>query len=459
MKGATVRAVFEELLPLLAALVAVGVMGYAATESNQALMAAAAVLLAALTTALSGWARAAALSAYPLAFLSYIILFPEKLILEDLLTAALVMAGLLLMVYREHLSLVDLQWKRRTIRALQRGSQKLAQAQTADRVIEASTEMIYQLGLAPNLAYVAYRDGSPQVLAARGAFQSHLYQPIFPSHNDSRSVQADHWVIEEVLVRLPREQRTHFLAVPVNNRDTQHLGTVVLAQPANATFLAEGEEILHSFARLMGAQLGQFAAIDDLREAQDLSLQVLGGTLEQRDDETGGHTGRVVELSLRLGRALGFGEQKLTALRWGAYLHDLGKIAIPDAILHKPGALTPAERKVMESHARIGYELLQKLHFLPTETLDLVRYHHEKWNGTGYPAGLRGQDIPETARVFSIVDVYDALTSERPYKAAWTRQEALAEIERQTGQHFDPRYVETFVAMLREEEGGDLLQE
>lgn len=437
---------------------AVGVMGYAAVQGNQALMAAAAVLLAALTTALSGLTRWAALAAYPAAFLCFMLLLPEEFVLSDLLTAGLVLAGLFLIIYREEINIADLRWKRRSLTALQRGSEQLSKAQTADQVIEAGTDMIYQLGLAPNLAYLAYRSGSPQILAARGAFEPHIGEPIFPSGNDSRSVQADHWVVEEALVRLPREQRRHFMAVPVNNRDTQHLGTIVLAQPAGAAFGAEGLEILKSFTRLMGAQLGQFAAIDELKEAQDLSLRALGGALEQRDDETGGHTGRVMELSVRLGKALGFSESRMTALRWGAYLHDLGKIAIPDAILHKPGLLTPDERKIMESHTKRGYDLLQNLHFLPTETLDLVRYHHEKWNGTGYPAGLRGQDIPEAARVFSIVDVYDALTSERPYKPAWTQQQALDEIRRQAGKHFDPRYVEVFVRMLQEEGDGGLLQ-
>lgn len=438
---------------------AVGVMGYAGVQGNQALMAAAAVLLAALTTTLSGLVRLTALVAYPVAFLSSMLLFPEQFALEDLLTAALVLAGLFLIVYREQLNLADLSWKRRSLIALERGSERLAQAQTAEQVIEAGTEMIHQLGLAPNIAYLAYRGGSPQILAARGAFVEHVGVPIFPSHNDSRSVQADHWVVEEALVRLSREQRRHFLAIPVNNRDTQHLGTIVLAQTTNTIFPAEGQEILKSFTRLMGAQLGQFAAIDDLKDAQDLSLRALGGALEQRDDETAGHTGRVVELSLRLGRALGFSESRMTALRWGAYLHDLGKIAIPDAILHKPGMLTPDERKVMESHTKRGYDLLQNLHFLPTETLDLVRYHHEKWNGTGYPAGLRGKDIPDAARVFSIVDVYDALTSERPYKPAWSQQQALEEIRKQAGKHFDPHYVEVFVRMLQEEGDGGLLQQ
>ncbi|GHG07001.1 phosphohydrolase [Deinococcus piscis] len=422
-------------------------------------MAASAVLLAALTTSLTGPIRWAALLAYPAAFLAYIVLFPKQLVAQDLLTATLVLAGLFLIIYRDQLNVSDLRWQRRTVQALRSGSERLAQAQTAEQVTEAGAEMIHQLGLAPNLAYLAYRGGSPQILAARGAFVPFMGQPIFPSHNDSRSVQADHWVVEEALVRLPRDQRTRFLAVPVNNRDTQHLGTIVLARPGNAEFHPDNVGVLQSFTRLLGAQLGQFAAIDELSEARDLSLKALGGTLEQRDDETGGHTGRVVDLSLRLGHALGFSESKMTALRWGAYLHDLGKIAIPDAILHKPGLLTPSERKVMESHTKIGYDLLQNLHFLPTETLDLVRYHHEKWNGGGYPAGLRGYEIPETARVFCIVDVYDALTSERPYKEAWSQQRALQELRDQAGKHFDPHYVDVFLRMLREEGADSLLEQ
>ncbi|MFC6590816.1 HD-GYP domain-containing protein [Deinococcus lacus] len=189
-----------------------------------------------------------------------------------------------------------------------------------------------------------------------------------------------------------------------------------------------------------------------------MTLRTLGSALEHRDNETSGHTERVVSLSVRLGQRLGWSPDQVLALRWGAYLHDLGKIAIPDAILHKAGPLSGPEMQIMQSHPRIGYDLLQNLPFLPSEALDLVRYHHEKWDGSGYPAGLRGKEIPETARIFSIVDVFDALTSARPYKAAWTHEQALAEMRKQSGKQFDPELLRAFARMIEDESGTRLIE-
>ena len=180
--------------------------------------------------------------------------------------------------------------------------------------------------------------------------------------------------------------------------------------------------------------------------------------MEHRDDDTGGHTQRVVTLSLRLAARLGWDDERLKAVRWGAYLHDLGKIAVPDSILHKRGPLDPNERASMQRHAILGYDMLQDLHFLPAETLDLVRYHHERWDGGGYPSGLRGQDIPDTARLFSIIDVYDALVNARPYKPAWSRERALQELRRQSGSQFDPQFVDAFLRMMSEHDDAKLVR-
>lgn len=295
------------------------------------------------------------------------------------------------------------------------------------------------------------------ILAATGAFESQIEKAIQPSDNDSRSVQADHWVAEEALMLLKRDDRRRYLVTPVYGRASNHLGVLILTRPDERDFDDEEESVVASFGRLLGAQLGQWHAIRDLRDANELTLRSLGAALERRDDETGGHTQRVVNTSMRLARRLGWDEEQVKALRWGAYLHDLGKIAIPDAILHKPGPLDIDERRIIQTHTSVGYDILQDLHFLPAETLDLVRYHHERWDGTGYPTGLRGQNIPETARVFSIVDVYDALTNARPYKPAWTRERALQEIRAQSGKQFDPQYVEAFLRMVADQDDAKLV--
>ena len=378
----------------------------------------------------------------------------------------LLLLGLSLLLTSQRRAQGETARRENVIRALEKGSAELADAKDTASVIRAGIQTLDQLRVAPNLAFVAYRRGTPHVLGARGAFTELLGKPILPGNGkeDSRSVQADHWVAERALSQIPREQRQFFLSVPVEGLSGQQLGLLLLARPSlggsarQGDFRPDERSVTSAFARLFGSALGQWQAIRELRDANELTLRSLGSALEHRDDETGGHTARVVDLSEKLARRLGWKEEAVKSLRWGAYLHDLGKLAIPDSILHKPGQLTPDERRVIQKHTTVGYDMLQDLHFLPAETLDLVRYHHERWDGQGYPSGLRGQDIPSTARVFSIVDVYDALTSARPYKAAWTRERALGEIRSQGGRQFDPQFVESFVVMMTEQDDAKLVR-
>ncbi|GGR79279.1 HD-GYP domain-containing protein [Deinococcus sedimenti] len=429
---------------------------YAAWQHHTALMAGAALAMAAATVGASGQIRLLPVLAFAVAFLISLLLPGTPLGLLDLAAALLMMAGLGFRIVQEQVSARQLHWQRNTVLALHAGSERLADARDADAIIRAGLGILDKLQVAPNLAFVAYRQGTPHILAAKGAFESFLERPIHPSGNDSRSVQADHWVAEEALALLKKPQRQHYHVAPVYGRATTHLGMLILTRTHDA-FDAEEIDVVASFARLLGAQLGQWNAIRDLRDANDLTLRSLGAALEQRDDDTGGHTNRVVTMSVRLARRLGWDEDQVKALRWGAYLHDLGKLAIPDAVLHKRGALDFEERRVIQTHTTIGYDMLQDLHFLPAETLDLVRYHHERWDGTGYPSGLRGPNIPDTARLFTIVDVFDALTNARPYKPAWTRERAISEIRAQAGQQFDPQYVEAFLRMMAEHDDAHLV--
>lgn len=182
-----------------------------------------------------------------------------------------------------------------------------------------------------------------------------------------------------------------------------------------------------------------------MQASVEAGITGMGVLLEMRDLETAGHTARVVDLALRLGTAAGLGASDLTHLRLGAYLHDVGKLAVPDAVLLKPGPLDPAEWAVMQTHAEIGAALAAKLPSIGGPALDVVHFHHERWDGTGYPRRLAGPDIPHLARLFSICDVFDALVSPRPYKRAWTSQEARAELISQKGRQFDPELVELFL--------------
>ena len=178
------------------------------------------------------------------------------------------------------------------------------------------------------------------------------------------------------------------------------------------------------------------------------SFLALGLALEARDLETAGHTERVVRYATALGETFGLNALQLEALRQGAYLHDLGKLAVPDAILLKPGKLDPEEWKIMKTHVERGFHLASKIPGLTQGALNVIRHHHERWDGTGYPDGLKSDTIPLEARFFAVCDVYDALVSERPYKRAWTQAEALAQLRMDSGKHFDPTVIEAFMDTL-----------
>jgi len=172
--------------------------------------------------------------------------------------------------------------------------------------------------------------------------------------------------------------------------------------------------------------------------------------LDLRDKETEGHSRRVTELTVRLCRQLGVPAAELVHVQRGALLHDIGKMGIADAVLLKPGPLTPEERLEMQRHPGYAVDLLAPIQFL-RPAMDIPHHHHEKWDGTGYPEGLRGAAIPLTARAFAVVDVFDALTNDRPYRPAWPRARVLAYLEEQAGSHFDPAIVRAFLEMLAAE--------
>ncbi len=182
----------------------------------------------------------------------------------------------------------------------------------------------------------------------------------------------------------------------------------------------------------------------ELMEAYDSTIEGWSRTLELRDDDTVGHSNRVMETTVRLARALGLPEDEIVHLRRGALLHDIGKIGIPDAILRKETSLTEQEWQVMRTHPVLAYERLKSIKFLEP-ALSIPLYHHERWDGSGYPMGLKGEAIPLAARIFAVADVWDALTSDRPYRKAWNTQEARGYILSMSGKQFDPRVVEAFL--------------
>jgi len=188
----------------------------------------------------------------------------------------------------------------------------------------------------------------------------------------------------------------------------------------------------------------------ELTLAYDATIEGWSRALDLRDNETEGHTERVAELTIKLAHALAIRDDEIVHLRRGALLHDIGKMVIPDDILHKPGPLSEDEWQIMRQHPQIAYEMLYPIQYL-RPALDIPHYHHEKWIGGGYPQGLIGEQIPLSARIFAVVDVWDALTSDRPYRPAWSREEALNYIRQQAGQHFDPQVVKQFLQIIKHE--------
>lgn len=182
--------------------------------------------------------------------------------------------------------------------------------------------------------------------------------------------------------------------------------------------------------------------------AYDGLLKAWVRALSFRDHETKGHSERVVDLTVDLARKMGIAESMITHVRRGALLHDIGKLGVSDTILLKKGKLTEDEMDRMKLHPMIGRELLSKIPFLK-RALDIPHYHHERWDGSGYPYGLVANQIPLPARIFAVVDVWDAMTSERPYREAVSREEVLKHIESQSGKHFDPAVVEAFTEMIK----------
>ncbi|HSJ85883.1 MAG TPA: HD domain-containing phosphohydrolase [Anaerolineales bacterium] len=195
------------------------------------------------------------------------------------------------------------------------------------------------------------------------------------------------------------------------------------------------------------AQVALQRAHQDLREAYDKTIEGWVKALDLRDHETEGHTQRVTEMTVRLARSLGCTEEEILNIRRGALLHDMGKMGIPDEILQKPGPLTADEWQVMHQHPQYAYDMLSPISEL-NKALIIPYYHHERWDGSGYPHSLKGEDIPLFARLFAVVDVWDALSSDRPYRKRMPPKDIIEYLQQESGRLFDPNIVEKFLSMI-----------
>jgi HD-GYP domain-containing protein (c-di-GMP phosphodiesterase class II) len=196
---------------------------------------------------------------------------------------------------------------------------------------------------------------------------------------------------------------------------------------------------------------GMQKANRELSKAYDETIEGWSHALDLRDHETEGHTRRVTELTIRLAKEFGIHGEELAQIRRGSLLHDIGKMGVPDYILLKPGVLTENEWEIMRKHPQYAYDLIFPISYL-RPSIDIPYCHHERWNGSGYPRGLNGKEIPFSARIFAVVDVWDALTSDRPYRQAWADDKTLKYIEERSGVEFDPKVVDYFIRLIRRQD-------
>jgi putative nucleotidyltransferase with HDIG domain len=257
------------------------------------------------------------------------------------------------------------------------------------------------------------------------------------------------------------------LCVPLKLKD-EIIGVIFVDSRVYSGLFEEDDlEILSAFADQAAVAIDNARLFDglekantELREAYDATLNGWAMALELRDKETEGHTQRVTALTEVLARKFGIGEEELEHIKRGALLHDIGKMAIPDDILLKEGKLTLTERKFMELHPLFAKDMLDPIKFL-RPAIDIPYCHHERWDGSGYPRNLRGREIPFAARIFAVVDVWDALTSDRPYRPPMDPDEVRKIIRGESGKHFDPQVVDAFLAIKNLPVGkriGDLQQ-
>ncbi len=229
------------------------------------------------------------------------------------------------------------------------------------------------------------------------------------------------------------------------------LENVVRRAIEHGRLIRQNNAYRHNLEEMVSARTAQLrTALLDLERSYDITLEAMGAALDLRDEETEGHSRRVTAYTVALARAMGISSHELRVIARGAFLHDIGKIAIPDRILLKPGRLDPEEMAIMREHCLRGYEMVHKIPFL-REAAEIVYAHQEHFDGNGYPRRLRGGQIPLGARIFAIADTLDAMTSDRPYRKATTFPVAQQEISHCSGTQFDPAIVEVFLRMPPQE--------
>jgi PAS domain S-box-containing protein/putative nucleotidyltransferase with HDIG domain len=329
------------------------------------------------------------------------------------------------------------------------------------------TQVIDQLHVHAAAIWLVHSDtGMLEYSAGRG-FQSRVYEQAKPlrlgegyagrAASEGRTIHISNLMEQRDNPRLMRalqvESFVSYYAVPlVARKDVKGVLEVFHRSPLEPD--EEWLDFLHTLAGQAAIGIDNATLFDNmlrsnyqLTQAYNATIEGWSAALDLRDRETEGHTQRVTEMTLRLAKRMGFSKQELVHIRRGALLHDIGKMGVPDHILLKPGTLTDEEWAIMRKHPELAYQMLSPIQYLQ-EALDIPFCHHEKWDGTGYPRGLKREKIPFSALIFAVVDVWDALTSDRPYRLAWPKDRVLEHIRSLSGSHFDPRVVEVFLEMI-----------
>jgi putative nucleotidyltransferase with HDIG domain len=240
------------------------------------------------------------------------------------------------------------------------------------------------------------------------------------------------------------------MTVPLVLKDKSIGAIQAVNKRGGRLFTQEDLDLFRAIADHAALAVNNAQLVAELQNSYDLTLDALSAALDLRDRETEGHSRRVVEYTARLAEQMGLDKEAIKSIRRGALIHDIGKIGVPDAVLHKPGTLDEEERKIIKRHPQAGYDMLVGIPYL-REEIKIVICHQEKWDGTGYPFGLRGEEIALGARLFAIADAFDALTSDRPYRQGQSYEIARKLIEGESGKQFDPQAVAAFMAISPEE--------
>jgi PAS domain S-box-containing protein len=374
----------------------------------------------------------------------------------------------------------DISARQQAEEQVQRQVQRLAALRAVDLAITNSLDLrvvlnivleqaMAQLGVAAASILLLQPHSTILTFAAGRGFRTHIAEGLRLHLGESFAGQA---ALERRLVEVHEVaqsgQSGHFAALWASEGFAAYYGVPLVAKGQmqgvlevfqRVPFAAEDDwrNFLETLAGQAAIAVDSARLFEDLQRsnldlslAYDATIEGWSRALDLRDKETEGHTRRVTEWTERLGRAMGIRDSELLQMRRGALLHDIGKMGLPDSVLLKPGQLTDEEWVLMRQHPQLAFEMLSPIGYL-RPALSIPGCHHEKWDGTGYPRGLKGEQIPLEARIFAVVDVWDALTSDRPYRKAWTVEQALHYIREQAGHHFDPQAVELFLRVLNDD--------